>query len=351
MTSSTPHYASELKPLLPNGVFSPARSRLLWLPVHLAVIGAGTWCIAQHGVVWWLVPLLSSCIGMSFAGLTFLAHETLHGSVVRGRRLRQVVGWLGFSPFCVSPRLWSAWHNRVHHGHANHPELDPDAYPTLEAYRSSRAVRVAIKLAPGSHRWTGVVPLLFGFSIHSAHMLICARRRGYLTRMQHRSALLETALALGLWSAVAFSVGLSSFVFVYLLPLLVANAIVMAFILTNHSLSPTTLQNDPLLNSLSVTLPRCLEWLTLRFGYHVEHHIFPSLSSRHAPIVRELLESRWPGRYQSMPLGRALRRLYRTARVYKDPYTMVDPPTGREWRALAPSSWNAPELASAGSTR
>jgi fatty acid desaturase len=318
-------------------VFSPARSRLLWLPIHLGVIASSICAISAHWVAWPIVPLLSLAIGMSFAGITFLAHETLHGSVLRGRRSRYLIGWLGFAPFVVSPRLWSAWHNRVHHGHTNHPELDPDAYPTLETYERSRAVRVAMDLAPGNSRWTGVLPLFFGFSIHSGHMLLSACRCGFLTRTEHRRALLETALAIALWSALAINVGVVSFLFVYLLPLMLANAIVMGFILTNHTLSPMTPQNDPLLNSLSVTLPRALEWVTLGFGYHVEHHIFPSMSARHAPAVRALLRERWPGRYQSMSLPRALLRLHRTPRVYKAHDTVVDPRTNRECRTLAPT--------------
>lgn len=335
-------YARELRPLLPSGAFDPARSRLFWLPTHLSVIALSIYVIAARVAPWPLVPILSACIGMSFAGLTFLAHEALHGAVVRGRRLRHALGWIGFSHFLISPRLWSAWHNRVHHGHTNHPDLDPDAYPTLETYEGDRWVRAALELAPGNKRWTGLFALLFGFSIHSGHMLLVARRRGYLTAAEHRRALMETALGVGLWTALAISVGPVSFVFVYLLPLMLANAIVMGFILTNHSLSPMTLHNDTLLSSLSVTLPPVLEWATLRFGYHVEHHIFPSMSSRHAPAVRELLRSRWPGRYQSMALAHALRRLHQTPRVYKDHYTVVDPGTSRECPTLIPR-WVSPE--------
>ena len=76
----------------------------------------------------------------------------------------------------------------------------------------------------------------------------------------------------------------------------------MSFILTNHSLSPRVEINDPLVSGLSVTTPRWIEWITLRFGYHVEHHLFPAMSSRHARKVRDLVDARWPERYQSMPL-------------------------------------------------
>ena len=60
--------------------------------------------------------------------------------------------------------------------------------------------------------------------------------------------------------------------------------------------------NDPLENSLSVTVPRWLDRFTLQFGLHVEHHLFPSVSGRHAPRIRELLRAHWPGRYRELPL-------------------------------------------------
>jgi fatty acid desaturase len=110
----------------------------------------------------------------------------------------------------------------------------------------------------------------------------------------------------------------------------------MAFILTNHSLSPRVEINDPLVSGLSVTAPRWIEWITLGFGYHVEHHLFPAMSSRHARAVRALVRERWPGRYQAMPLRAALGELHRTSRVYKDAVTLVDPRTGREFATLMP---------------
>jgi fatty acid desaturase len=147
----------------------------------------------------------------------------------------------------------------------------------------------------------------------------------------------ETLVGAALWTGVALWVGPMVFLMVYVLPLMIANSIVMAYILTNHSLSPLTKVNDPLVNSLSVTVPRFVDWLTMNFGFHVEHHIFPWMSTRHAREVRTLIQQRWPERYQSMPLHKALWALFRTARVYKDETTLIDPKTGKQWRTLAPS--------------
>ena len=328
-------YARELKSALPKQAFEPAHSRLLWLPVHLAVITLGMVALGAGWVPWLLAPLVSLAIGVGFGGLTFLAHETLHGAIVRGRRLRRWIGTLGFLPFMVSPRLWIAWHNRVHHGHTNKPDVDPDAYPTLAAYRRSWVVRVLTDhLGPGRGKPVGALSLLIGFSVQSAHIL--SERRHYLSPRDRRWALVESLLAAGFWIALGCALGFLPFLFGFVLPLLVANAMVMSFILTNHSLSPHTEINDPVINSLSVTLPRALDFMTLNFGYHVEHHVFPWMSSRHAPAVRDLLRARFPERYQSMPLWRALLTLHGTGRVYKDETTLVDVPTGREWRTLLP---------------
>src|SRR5689334_966333 len=103
-------YVRALKPLLPAGAFEPARSRLLWLPAHLANIAFCIALLASGRVPTWLSVGLSFVIGASFAGLTFLAHETLHGAVVRGRAVRRLVGTVCFAPFMISPRLWIAWH-------------------------------------------------------------------------------------------------------------------------------------------------------------------------------------------------------------------------------------------------
>jgi fatty acid desaturase len=332
-------YASEIKPFLPAGSFAPAYSRLLWLAVHVAIVGCAIWALTQGFLAWWLSLFLSPVIGMSFAGLTFLGHEALHGAIVRSPRVRRLIGRLCFLPFAISPTLWVGWHNRVHHGRTNRPAGDPDAYPTLPVYKGSRAVRMITDyVAPGRRQLYALgLSLCFGFTGQSTHMLFRARRLGILSRNEQLRAICDTALAVAFWAAVALVVGPVPFLLGFLAPLFVANAIVMSFIFTNHSLSSLTDVNDPLANSLSVTLPRWLEWLTLSFGFHVEHHLFPAMSARHARKVREVLVTRWPERYNSLPLGRALVLLYRSPRVYKTHNVLVDPRSGSEWPIKQPA--------------
>lgn len=318
---------------LPREIFEPASSRLLWLAVHVALVIGGflwTWFALGEGYPLWVLVPVTIVHGLSFAGLAFVAHEALHGALTHSKFMRRFAGQLGFLPFWVSPRLWISWHNRVHHGNTNIAGRDPDAYPTLSEYETSRAARWAVLLgAPRSGKLRGLITLALGFTLQSLQILVGAKKRRFLSNKHYVRAWCETALAMLVWTALGLWVGWVGFLFAYVVPLMIANAIVMAHIATNHSLSPLADENDALETSLTVSVPKWFEFYSLGFGYHVEHHLFPAMSNRHAPLVQSHLRRVAPDRYQEMPLFRALVRLWQTPRVYRDQTTLLDPETGQ----------------------
>lgn len=327
------HYVRALRPTLPPEVFAPARSRLVRVPIHLALAALGVVALAARWLPWPLIPLASIWIGVNLACLTFIAHEALHGGATRTKWIQKIVGWLGFMPFLCSPRLWVVWHNRIHHAHAQMPD-DPDAYATLDLYLARASTRFSVNgFAPGGRRLRGLLTLALGFSVFSMVQLFTSTGMSPRAR---RLAMIESGVMAACWLALGIAIGPLAFVFAYVIPLLVANACVMAFIVTNHALSPRVAIDDPLVSTLSVTTPRFIDWLTFGFGYHVEHHLFPAMSTRHAPTVRAQLIARWPGRYQEMPLVSALALLHKTARVYKHTTVLVDPRTDFEYPVLMP---------------
>lgn len=327
----------ELRGRLPARALLPVPLRLLWVPVHMTLILGGLLLLA-HGAPLWARLALALVIGLSFAGLAFVAHEALHGALVRSPRLLRFVGLIGFSPFCLAPRLWIAWHNRVHHGSANHAGVDPDALLTLEEYRMAGSARIATDL----QRLTrGLLTLLVGFSVQSAHMLLVAEKRGYLSRERARRAMVTSGLLSCAWLSLGLF-GIDVLVYGYLLPLLVGNVVVMAHIMTNHGISPLADDGDPLRTSLTVGVPRWFSFYTLDFGYHVEHHLFPGVSHRYGRDIQALLREVEPERYQELPLGRALARVLRAPRVYADAETLVDPHTNERQKTLGARSPSLP---------
>lgn len=57
---------------------------------------------------------------------------------------------------------------------------------------------------------------------------------------------------------------------------------------------------DPVLGSLSVNLPWWMDILHLHFSHHTEHHLFPAMSHKYAPMVKKLLRELYPDRYNEV---------------------------------------------------
>ncbi len=333
------HYARQVRPSLPSYAFNAVPSRLAWLALHVSIIVGGLYALSRGIGGPWVAPLWSLVIGHSFAGCAFVGHETLHGAVVRERTVRHLIGWLCFLPFSLSPRLWVAWHNKVHHGNTMIDGIDPDSFPSLQTYNTSRSARIADYLTFGRGHWAGTFTLLLGFTGQSLQMLLrWTRKTDALTSGERWLIALESMLSWSVWAAVGFFLGGHVFLFGFVIPLMLGNLIVISYILTNHSLSPLNDINDPLLNSLSVEVPAIVNKLHLNFGLHVEHHLFPSMSSEYAPFVRDALREKFPERYQSMPVMKALGQLMRTPRVYETQTLLVDPRTGFRAETIKPGA-------------
>jgi fatty acid desaturase len=128
--------------------------------------------------------------------------------------------------------------------------------------------------------------------------------------------------------------GPANWLWVVVLPIAVQNYMLMSYISTNHNLSPLTSENDPLVNSLTVTNHPVLEYFSLNFGYHVEHHLFPTVSSKYAKKIHQELIRKFPDTYMFMPKWKAIKALYSTSRIYKNANTLINPKTMQEFPAL-----------------
>lgn len=325
-------YAARVTPYMPKEAFKPVPTRLWGGLVHLLVAVAGFLTISLFDLNPWLNLLIAVVLGSSFASMGFLGHEILHGTVVRKAWLRDLLGAIAFLPLTTGPKLWRKWHNLTHHVHTQDDEKDPDSWPTLEKLAKSKFLRWIYKLPFQFRAFFSFLSLTFTFTMHSSKMFM-----EFIRQFDPRNrpiVWLQFLAPWAIWISILFLIGPLKWFFAFLLPLLIANFIVMSYISTNHRLNPLVPVNDPLANSLTVTVPRWVDVLHFNFSYHTEHHLFPGMSPKYYPLVKQHIKRMWPERYHEMPLVTALKTLWKTPRVYFEEKEFIDPYKGKAYASL-----------------
>ena len=189
-------------------------------------------------------------------------------------------------------------------------------------------MRVVFDLAPGSKHPLSYFYFFYWFSFQSVLNQAYMRFKNKMwDKMDHKQVTREFVPLCILATGYLYWVGLENFLWLVLIPLCVQNYTILSYISTNHNLSPLTKVNDPLENSLTVTTNRFQDFIHLNFGYHVEHHLFPRVSCRHAKKIHKLLKEHYPEKYKHMPKWKALVMLYQTPRIYKSSNELVHPKT------------------------
>jgi fatty acid desaturase len=327
MTVRTPEeLRKQVRAELPTDTFERQPQRALWFIPLAATAAGGIATIITVRPAWYVCLLLGLVVGQCFAAMGFLAHEVLHGSVVGSTGLQTFFGYLGFGPMMVSPTLWRTWHNQIHHGKTNKGNSDPDGFGTVERYEKAPSTRFVAKLAPGSKHPMSYLFLGYWFTFHGQVVLwIQSKYMRSFARLNRRRAIIDSAVCAAIWVAVVVLAGPFYALFAVVVPIVVTNMLVMGYIATNHFMRPLTTVNDPLENSMSVTTLPVVDKLHFNFSHHVEHHLFPTMSAKHAPRVRAWLQANEAERYVSPAHWTAVAYLYRTPRVYLDATTLVDP--------------------------
>lgn len=325
-------YASRLSPLLPEKAFKPVPLRLLGGLAYLSIAVAGLLVIGLLDLYAWANLLIALVLGLCFASLGFLGHEILHGTVVRKPWLRNFLGAIAFWPLGTGPRLWRKWHNMTHHVHTQDEADDPDAWGTLENLLEHPLLLKMYRLPMFVRSIFSFSALSFTFTLHATRMF--TRFIKEFDEKNRPAVWLQLLLPWASWIGLLFWMGFEKWFFAFIIPLMIANTIVMGYIATNHRLNPIVPVNDPLANSLSVTVPRWVDFLHFNFSYHTEHHLFPGMSSKYYPLVKKHIKKMWPERYHEMPLTKALFSLWKTPRIYYQERELIDPGDGKVYATL-----------------
>jgi len=334
-------YAKKLRPLLPPEAFLPNPDRLVLVLINLAILCLG-WAIADdldrwHWYYLWLYLPLALIMGNSIVVLLFSIHDIMHSNLIENRLLRKVVSLLGLTMLWMPPTFWQAVHNREHHNKTNSID-DPDRN-YLEQQPKNWGKWIQNLFVPSIE----VQPIWFvigmanAWGVHTFRnltsvLLFNNAETTYTPAAFKVSSKERVTIALELFAIIAIHVSILFYLdfhpvkllLGYFLPIWLGFSGVMFYIYTNHLVSPMTEINDPLLNSVSLRVPKFFDLIHLNFSYHTEHHIFPNLNSNYYPMVQALLKEHYGDRYNLLDVGEAWRLLLNTPRHYRDPQTLTD---------------------------
>jgi fatty acid desaturase len=335
-------YAKKLRPLLPPEAFLPDFSKLWILLINLAILLCG-WAIAAHLDQWngywlWLYLPLTLLMGNSVIALLFSSHDLMHGSVIKNARLIQAIGLIGMTLLWMPPTFWKLVHNRVHHSKTNSLQ-DPDRNYLHEQpknwgkwiqHRFTPSIDVTLPeltlgmtMAWGIHNVRNLSSVLL-FNRKSVDYVPAAFTASAKERLAiARELLVIAALHLCILAYLQFDP--LKLMLSYFLPIGIGYAGVMFYIYTNHMVCRMTEINDPLVNSLSLRVPKIFDLLHFNFSYHAEHHIFPGLNSDYYPVLQQLILAHYPERSGYLIEAKeAWRLLLQTPRHYRDENTFTN---------------------------
>ena len=335
-------YAKKLRPLLPSEAFKPDSSKLVILFINMAILLLG-WGIADCLDQWpiyllWLYLPLALIMGNSIVTMGFFAHDFLHGSVNKKSRMTyHIISFLGFAMMFMPSTQWKYVHNIVHHSQTNYLE-DPDRnYLYHQPNSWGKWIQNFFAPAIDKPSWLLIVGLPASWLFHqfchiSSSLLFNNKIVDYVpaaftvSQKDRLKIALELFAVLCLHFSILFYLDFHALKIVlgYLLPLAIGHTVGMFYIYTNHLICRMTSVNDPLINSVSLRVPKIFDLLHFNFSYHTEHHIFPSLNSDYYPLVQELIEIHYPGRMNLLDAGEAWQLLMQTPRHYKDEVTLTD---------------------------
>lgn len=334
-------YAKKLRPLLPAEAFASDPNKLVILIINLAILILG-WGIASKLDSWsiylvWLYLPLSLIMGNSVVALLFSSHNLMHGGVIKNSQLTRLISLLGLSMLWMPPTLWKAVHNKEHHNKTN-SLADPDRnylheqpktwgkwiqnlfVPSAEV--NPLWLTIGMTSAWGVHAFRNLTSVLF-FNHESVDYVPASFKVSAKDRLAIAGeTILIILIHLSILTYLQFDP--IKLVLSYFLPIGIGYAGVIFYIYTNHMLSPMTSINDPLLNSVSLRVPKLFDALHLNFSYHTEHHIFPSINSDYYPVVQELLNTHYPERMNLLDAKVAWDLLRQTPRHYKNETTFTD---------------------------
>jgi fatty acid desaturase len=303
-----------------EGLFEPREARC-WLKLLFLFSSVAACLVAIAYVPWWgMVPLIVLAAVFSTAA-AMVGHEASHRAFSRSPTRNTIVQHLTYPLFSgLSALYWREKHDRLHHGHPNVHDRDPDIKPwpfvsCREDHEQCRPWRRWLhRNFQGWAFWPATPLMALGMRRMSIQYLIAYRKINgadrewlldvaclaahYFLWMGLPTLLWGPLIGIGVYTAVWAAVGVM---------------LVMIFAPAHIGLPLVAQPGHDWVHQLETTrdlqLPRIISFFFIGLDYQVEHHLFPKIPHPNLPRAAEIT-ARWCAErgmpYKSVPYLYAL---------------------------------------------
>ena len=313
---------------LPAEAFTNHPLRTLWIIPLTASVVLLSWVLLKFTVPWYAALPLALLLGHQYGCMFFFGHELSHDAMIRSRRLQDAILYICYWIYFMPPCFTRVWHFTGHHAYTQVSGHDPDIFGTVDEFWRYPRTKYLWRFSPGSRHWLSVL-FFFTFAAQVQVLLWYRSATPEFRALPKIRARLESFAMMATWIAAGVAIGMPRSIFVIIIPMLIASAMVLVYGATNHALRPLTGAPDALAGSMSVTTWKLFDRLHFHFSHHIEHHMFPSMGSCYAPLVRRILERHAGDRYLSPPHWKALVAVFLTPHAYESSDIFADPWSNR----------------------
>jgi fatty acid desaturase len=252
---------------------------LVRLAGHLGVLAAAGAVVlaASHWTLWLAASLV---YGTALVFLFTFEHETVHQSAFASDWINRLAASLT-GIVVVVPARWFRYFHFAHHRHTQDAARDPElATPKPAGWLAYLVYLTALPYWAATAR---TIATMASGKIDADY--VPPARRAVIVR--------EARLHIGIYLAVAaISLAAGSLVAVklWLVPLLLGQPVLRAYLLAEHGACP--LVADMLDNSRTTFAGRAVNFIAWNMPHHTAHHAFPTVPFHRLPEVTALIRSR-----------------------------------------------------------
>jgi fatty acid desaturase len=253
---------------------------LFRLAFHLGTIAFLSMLILLKVALW---PLLMLPLGVMIVFLFTALHETIHETAFKNGWINRAVGlFAGFA--ILLPPLWFRYFHLAHHRHTHDPDNDPELMgpkpETLWQY---------LKYLSGIPYWTGMLRVIVVNALGRNEDAFVSPRARDRVAAESRQFILAYSILI----AVASISGSMAVLWLWILPALIGQPLLRAYLLAEHTRCPHVA--NMLENTRTTFTTRLVRLIAWNMPYHSEHHSYPAVPFHKLPrfhtIVAEHLRT------------------------------------------------------------